>query len=136
MSDNSTDNKHLEILYKGYNYSSEQFDKAILFVSSGSLVLSTTFIEKIVPLNTSICKEWLLFSWILEAITIILFTVNHYISMIAFNKSIKNVNESTVINLHAKAVTKINITSIVTLLGGLISLIIFIYININLNITK
>lgn len=124
------EDKYLEQLYKGYSYSNEQFDKAILFVSSGSLALSISFIEKVVPLSTSSCKTLLLLSWILEAITIILFTINHYFSMLSFNDEIKKVYQEPSHNKKSITVQNINVASIITLLAGLICLIIFIFINI------
>ena len=123
------DTKYLDNLYKGYFYSNEQFDKAILFVSSGSLALSISFIEKIVPLATSHCKTLLLLSWVFEATTIILFTINHYLSMLSFNHEIKKLSQESH-NKKAITVQNINIVSIITLLSGLFSLIIFIFINI------
>ena len=126
---NFDDNKYLDQLYKGYFYSSEQFDKAILFVSSGSLVLSISFIEKIVPLAISSCKMLLLLSWIFEAITIILFTINHYLSILSFDHEIKKYFKQSH-NKKAITVQNINVASIITLLSGLFCLIIFIFINI------
>lgn len=123
------ENKYLDQLYKGYSYSNEQFDKAILFVSSGSLAISITFIEKIVPLTNSNCKTLLLLSWVFEAITIILFTINHYLSMSSFNHEIKKYFKESH-NKKAITVRNINVASIITLLAGLFCLIIFIFINI------
>lgn len=120
--------KHIEQLYKGYTYSSEQFDKAILFVSSGILGISITFIEKIVSLSTSHCNWLLLLSWLLEAATIALFTINHYVSIQSFNKAIADAYKTTI--NESKSVKYLNLTSIVTLTLGLILLIIFIFINI------
>ena len=85
--------------------------------------------EKIVPLDTSNYKELLLLSWILEAITIILFTINHYISILSFNDEIKKFYHESH-NKKAITVQNINVISIVTLLAGLISLILFIFLNI------
>ena len=127
--DDVEENKYLDQLYKGYSYSNEQFDKAILFVSSGALVLSISFIEKIVPLSTSHCKTLLLLSWVFEAITIILFTINHYLSMLSFNHEIKKFFQESH-NKKAITVQNINVASIITLLVGLFCLIIFIFVNI------
>ena len=127
--DNVENNKYLDQLYRGYSYSNEQFDKAILFVSSGALALSISFIEKIVPISTSHCKTLLLLSWVFEAITIILFTINHYLSMLSFNHEIKKFFQESH-NKKAITVQNINVASIITLLVGLFCLIIFIFINI------
>ncbi|MFO0477636.1 MAG: hypothetical protein ACK50L_02480 [Bacteroidota bacterium] len=126
MSDSTE--QHIEQLYKGYTYSSEQFDKAILFVSSGILGISITFIEKIVLLSSSQHNWLLLLSWLLEATTIALFTINHYVSVQSFNKAIKNAYNET--GIESKSIKYLNLASIITLILGLILLIIFIFINI------
>ena len=120
--------KHIEQLYKGFIYSSEQFDKAILFVSLGTLGISITFIEKIVVLSNSQHNWLLLLSWLLEATTIALFTINHYVSIQSFNKAIADAYKTK--NVESKSVKYLNLKSIVTLKLGLILLIIFIFINI------
>ena len=126
MSDSTE--QHIDQLYKGYTYSSAQFDKAILFVSSGILGISITFIEKIALLSTSQHNWLLLLSWLLEATTIALFTINHYVSVQSFNKAIKNAYNET--GFESKSIKYLNLASIITLILGLILLIIFIFINI------
>ena len=123
------DKQYRELLYKGFLYSTEQFDKAILFVSSGSLAISITLIEKVVPLATSKYSWLLLFSWLFQALTIILFTLNHYVSIQAFNREMKQDGAQN--GKENKLVKHINKFSIVTLLFGLLLLITFIFINIH-----
>jgi hypothetical protein len=130
MSEDKEDEKYLEILNKAYFYSTEQFDKAVLFVSSGALALSITFIEKIVPLETAHWKLLLLISWLGEALTILLFTVNHYLSKKALNNRIKNYYKDKRDRNYDLIVKRLNFISIVTLGIGLIFLVIFIFKNI------
>ena len=124
------DKEYIETLTKGFFYSTEQFDKAVLFVSSGALAISMTFIEKIVPLKDAHCKQVLVFSWLFEALTILLFTINHYISKKAFNKRLENYFRDKQNKEYDWLVKRINGATIFSLAIGLILLIIFIYINI------
>jgi hypothetical protein len=131
MSEDEETEKYKEILYKGFAYSSEQFDKAMLYVSAGALGVSITFIEKIVPLDKAHNKWLLLLSWILEVVTILLFTLNHYLSFKAFNNEIVQLYvEKKKQKTNDRLVKWLNLAMIVSLPLGLISFIIFIFINI------
>jgi len=130
MSEDKHSDKHLEQLYKAYFYSSEQFDKAMLFVASGALAISITFIEKIVHLETAQWKLLLFLSWIAEALTILLYTINHYISIKALNNKIKNYEIDKKDKNYDLAVKRLNVCSIVSLGIGLTFLVIFVFKNI------
>jgi hypothetical protein len=126
------DEKHLELLNKGFIYSTEQFDKAILYVSSGTLAVTFTFLEKFINLGAAGFKYLLLTCWFFEAVTILLFTINHYLSKKAFNNELqqfyyrrKKENDGYV--------KKINVAMIVTLILGLLSFILFLFFNITFN---
>jgi len=126
------DKTYYEILNKAYFESSAQFDKQILFISSGALGLSFTFIKDIVELETAICKGLLLVSWILFSIVILMSLFSHYTSKQAINTQIENIedeknNKANFLN----SITKLlNISMIISIVLGLISLILFIIINI------
>ena len=123
--------KYYELLTKGLQYSTEQFDKAVLYVASGALALSITFIDKLVPLASASAKTYLVSSWILEVITIVLFTINHYIAIKAYNTDLNNyIQDTDVSNKYTAFVKGINFWTIISLGLGLISLIIFIQKNI------
>lgn len=126
-----TDSNYENILYNGFQYSVEQFDKAIIYISSGALALSITFIEKIVPLKLAIGKGFLVSSWFFEIFTIMLFTLNHFLSFRAFNKRIEDLyNEKEPSNKKDETVKRINVLMMFTLLMGLSFCIIFISKNI------
>ncbi len=127
--------KYIDFLYKGYIYSSEQFDKSILYVSSGTLGISVTMIDKIVDIK-NVDNKWLLFTaWVLETITILLFTINHLASVRTFSNEITDEKESSIENKTLsktlnKIVKQVNNISVATLILGIIFLLIFIIINI------
>ena len=74
-------------------YNDSQYDKSILTLSSGSLLLSLTFIKDIVPIKQASILWSLHLSWILFTITIILVFVSFRLSQIAINKHLKNATE-------------------------------------------
>ncbi|WP_126244379.1 hypothetical protein [Chitinophaga rhizosphaerae] len=112
--------------------SQDDFEKQLSFISAGALGLSMLFIEKIVPLSTA-CNKWLLKSgWILLAITLFSNLFSHFLSA--------QYNYKTLIEYqcgsetkHAKRtrwITLINVGTIITLILGILSILIFSSINI------
>lgn len=81
---------HSDEFYKALNYSTSEFDKSIVFIASGALGISMAFIDKIVPLETAINKEWLIGAWGLFGITILLNMITHFISQLANRWAIHN----------------------------------------------
>lgn len=121
--------KYIEELYSALDYSSQQFDKNVLFIASGSLGISFAFIEKIVPnLETALSKSLLFCSWYCFAIVIFISLINHFISIGALRWRIKNLNEdkeSQEQNWNI-AINIINVMMMIGLLVGVILLISFI----------
>ena len=127
-----TDEKYLSVLYEAYFESSKQFDKQILFISTGALAVSFSFIRDIVDLDESGCNLILLLSWILFTIVILLSLISHYFSKQALNNKIEEIDSNKTqssVSLN-KTVKCINILMIIKLFLGLILLITFIGINI------
>lgn len=60
--------------------SEDDFEKNIIYIAAGTLVLSLTFIEKIVDLGSSSGIAFLIISWILLSITLLGNLVSHQIS--------------------------------------------------------
>lgn len=82
------DQEYWRQLYDSYKESAIQFDKNVLFISSGSLAISITFISEIVHLKNASEKWMLTTSWIILASTIFASLLSHYLSMKAINKRI------------------------------------------------
>jgi hypothetical protein len=87
------DDKYNDALDQTARYSSEQFDKNILFIASGSLGISFAFIKDIIPdFNHATHKGTLIASWYIFAIVIFLSLLTHFISMQASTWAFKNQN--------------------------------------------
>lgn len=126
------DKEYWQQLNKAYIESSSQFDKQVLFLASGALGLSFAFIKDIVKLAEATNKWLLISSWSLFGAVILLSIISHYTSLKAINKRIHNLNArqdkgSKKLNSFTKG---FNILMIVFLAFGLISLTVFVAINI------
>ena len=114
-------------LNKSYLYSVTQFDKLLVYLSSGALVLSVGFIENIITLNKASCLYLLIFSWILFAVSLFSMLFSHMYSFKSIQQEMKvegsGQNNNSIINL-------LNNISIISLGVGVVALIIFISINI------
>lgn len=126
------DKTYLDQLNKSYLESSSQFDKQILYFASGALGLSFAFIKDIVKLNEATNKGILVIAWSFFILVILLGIISHYTSLKAVNKKIQHFNlEDDGWSQKLNSITKwLNFSMIVILSLGLISLTIFIAINI------
>lgn len=116
--------------------SEDDFEKYITFISSGSLIITLTFVDKISPLEISIYKSTLIIGWCLLAITLLLSLISHYISSFYNGKTIQDINSNTPYDELIKKIKKrnrkisiLNICSIISLGIGIFSILIFASIN-------
>lgn len=127
---------YLDNLYKAYNYCVEQFDKYVLYISSGALGVSFSFIEKIVPLATAKYKYILIASWYILGAVILFALFTHYLSFRYIDKYIKSYNaddDQTVEKLRIqfnKWLRFFNVILIVLLVSGISLLVLFVQKNI------
>ena len=82
-----------EVLTKIKEKSDDDYEKNITYISSGTLILSLTFIEKIVALDKSTALFSLIISWILLAITLLINLISHQISSFYHEKVIDEVKQ-------------------------------------------
>lgn len=129
------DEEYNKARYQALAYGIEQFDKNVLFISSGALGISFGFIENVVPLATAKNKCLLLDSWYCFAGVIFISLIAHFISMLAIRWSITK--DGIKEDIHEKIsnrwnyfVRSLNILMIVGLLAGIILLITFVKQNI------
>jgi len=121
--------------------SQDDFEKNIIYISSGALGISFAFIEKIVPLSTASNKCLLIWAWSLFGITLLISLLSHYIPSLCGNiirdnfessdkseKDFEHLNNKT--NRLNKLTDFLNITSIILLFLGIVFLIVFISKNI------
>lgn len=126
------DQEYWNILSEAYKESSIQFDKNILFISSGALGLSISFISDVVKLSEASYKWILGTSWTVLTIVILFSLMSHYFSMKAINYKMENLHiekdkKSEEFN---KYVSLLNLLMLIGLPIGIIGLVIFIILNI------
>ncbi len=117
--------------------SEDDYEKYITLISSGALGLSITFIEKIVPLKNATEKWILIAGWILLTITLFVSLLSHFYSRRYSEITIEDIdndlNYDTIadnINRRNKYLEWFNFSTISTLFLGIISIVIFVSINI------
>lgn len=117
-------------------YSTEQFDKNILFIASGALGISFAFIKDIIPdLSKAVDKDLLVGSWFIFASVIFISLVTHFVAMQASLWGRKNNHlEYELYNAKIKwwniPIRFMNISTILLILIGAVLLILFIERNI------
>lgn len=116
--------------------SDDDFEKYITFISSGALIITLTFIDKISPLETSVLKWILITGWFFLASTLLINLVSHYLSSRFNEKTVQNLDEqlpfeNLLCNIKRRnhIISTLNIISIISLGIGIISILIFATIN-------
>ncbi|HAW30592.1 MAG TPA: hypothetical protein DCY03_21110 [Planctomycetaceae bacterium] len=117
----------------------ENFDRAVLTLSSALLGISLTFIKNVVTLETAICTSLLIISWILLVISIVITLISFHLSqwglLIQLNNAEKYYiyNDQTCLtkpNIPAKLTDWAAYTSSVSFVFGIIFLVLFVCLNI------
>lgn len=118
------DKDYLKILYETRKYAGEQYDKLIVYLSSGALVLTVGFIENVVDLS-KINDLFLLYSsWICFSTSLIIILISHRTSLLSIDLEIKGKKKTSD---RWNAVTDIlNWLSMIALVIGIVSFIIFV----------
>jgi len=74
-------------------YSIQQFDKNVIYIASGALIISFAFLKEIITdISCAEHKNWLITSWMIFAIVIFISLLAHWISSLAQAWDIKNEN--------------------------------------------
>lgn len=139
-----------DVLTKIKEKSDDDYEKNITYISSGTLILSLTFIEKIVALDKSTALFSLIISWILLAITLLINLISHQLSSFYHEKAIDEVkqhsnfndekssdeNKQIGLNILEKKITKrndiirfLNWSTTGTLIAGIFFLILYCSLN-------
>ena len=74
------ENEYRASLEHAISGSEDDFEKNLVYLSAGSLVLSIGFIEKIVPMSKASCIGLLIISWFMIALTLLLNLASYLIS--------------------------------------------------------
>jgi hypothetical protein len=116
--------------------SDDHFEKYITFIASGALGLTITFIDKISPLENAIAIWVMALGWLNLTATLFMNLLSHYIASnnnanavqdidddIEYDKIVENINGRN------KRVSRLNLSSIITLGVGILCILTYTTIN-------
>lgn len=120
--------------------SQDDFEKYINLMASGGLVLSLTFLEKVVSLDKTIWKSLVIIGMYLMIVTLLSNLYSHYMSILDSDSTIEDIDQKNYTNIFKNIETRnekinnLNRLSIWSLIVGVFCLITFVTINIyNMN---
>lgn len=122
--------RYRDQLYQGMSYSINKFDDQILYLSSGALVLSLSFIGTIVPLEKSTWVALLYFSWGLLLVTAIVSVYTHLESYNLHGKQIERLELGQDLVVMDKKTSFRNKSMFTSLTTGIFLQVLFVIINI------
>jgi cytochrome c biogenesis protein CcdA len=122
-------NKYIADLYTDFRYSIEKFDSQALYLSSGALAISLTFLKDIVPIKEAKLLWLYYIALILFGLTILIGFLAHYISARLIMKRIKKVENNDFTVKDSDWITWFNEFMIGTLVAGIGLLIAFTIVN-------
>jgi uncharacterized integral membrane protein len=129
--------KHLEDLARIKEKSEDDYEKNIIYIAAGTLVLSLTFLEKVVNLKESNAVWFLILSWILLSITLLGNLVSHQLSSmyhercrLLYADAGNDTKEADgKVKKYNRNILKLNWGTTITLFLGILLLVIFCSIN-------
>ena len=120
--------------------SQDDFEKYINLLASGGIVLSITFLEKIITVDKTICKALYVIGLVLLIVTLLSNLYSHHKSIKDSDSTIQEIDEEkyddvfTNIGSRNKSINCLNVISIWSLIIGIISILTFVSINLfNMN---
>lgn len=123
---------YLSQLEKDRRYSIEKFDAQALYLSSGALAISLTFIKDIVPIEDAQFIYLYYIAIILFGITILVGFIAHYVSVQLSIKQYSKIQNDDYEEVNSKSIHILNIIIMSTLIVAIGFLICFVIINIHL----
>lgn len=122
--------RYRDQLYQGMSYSINKFDDQILYLSSGALVLSLSFIGTIVPLEKSTWVALIYFSWGMLLVTAIVSVYTHLESYSLHGKQIERLELGQDLVVMDKKTSFRNKSMFTSLTIGIFLQVLFVIINI------
>ena len=113
-----------DIILKMRDYAEEQFDKLIVYLNSGALVLTIGFVKDIIKINEETDKTLLIWSWSAFVLSLLLILLSHKSAIASSNYEIKGKEKTS--DCYDVVTTILNWLSFLILITGLILFIIFI----------
>ncbi|MDX1773487.1 hypothetical protein [Oceanihabitans sediminis] len=116
--------------------SDDDFEKYITFIASGALGLTITFIDKISPLKESIVIWVIALGWVLLAFTLFINLLSHFLSSKYNEQTIQDIDDEIEydnlidrIDNRNRIISRLNLSSIILLGLGIISILIYTIVN-------
>ena len=120
----SKSDEYINSIYKIREYAEEQYDKLIVYLSSGALVLTVGFVKKAVDLSKINDLFLLYLSWICFSTSLTLTLISHRTSLLTMDYEIKGAGK---ISDYWDCITMVlNWSSMIALVVGIISFIRFV----------
>lgn len=119
----------------------ENYDKLIITLSGGALVLSLTFLKDVVKETPIYSPEYLISAWVLFIISLACVLGSLLFGIAAHRKAICQVDADTIYKEHpggifSKLSNYIHYISTICLIAGLVFITIFIYVNLEVSNVK
>jgi len=127
--------KYKEELITLLHKSQDTFEKQLSYISAGSLALSVGFIKDVVKdIKTADCKWLLNFGWACLGITLLVNCISHIRAADLHNRTIDDINkgryDDKLVTTRFKEIGYVNWSTVITLIVGIASIIVFVSINI------
>jgi len=127
--------KYREELIMLLHKSQDSFEKQLSYISAGSLALSMGFIKDVVgDIELTDCTWLLDVGWILLAATLLINCISHFIAAKMHNMTVAEINEAKydpgLVVKRTRIISRFNFWTIVTMILGIVSIIIFVIKNI------
>lgn len=123
--------QYIKELDADYRYGVEKFDTQALYISSGALAISLTFIDNIVPISEAVYITLYYFALSFFVFAIIIGFASQFISSKLIKARIKKIDNND-FNIQSKDwIGFMNIAVMTTLVLGIILLVLFAIINMN-----
>lgn len=135
--ENQAQERYLTQLLEIYKYSTTQFDKYVLLLSTGALVISVGFLNQVIPLNQAKWTVVLYVGWISMVLTILFALLSQYFAMRAAKRMISAVqDEEDLVELYKvvnKPLVLLNKACIIFVVIGISFIVLFAILNIHGN---
>ena len=113
-----------ETIRKIRDYSEEQFDKLIVYLNSGALLITVGFVSNIVDISQTTKTGLLIWSWVLFTVSLLSILISHRTAIIAMNFELKDKGKASRL---CDIITQIlNWFSLFLFIGGVAIFLIFV----------
>ena len=120
----NNDDRWFETIRKIRDYAEEQYDRLIVYLNSGALIITVGFVKDIVKITSDTETNLLKTSWVFFTASLLFILVSHRTAIIAMDYELK---EKEKVSRRWDKVTRVfNWTSLLFLIVGIICFLIFV----------